>query len=100
MSRLVRISAISLYLPSRIVIPYTHPQWLVEIPIHVLYYAYEHRLLWVPCWHPYTHYLHDPDHRTLSALLARAAAKPERVWVCTLRDAASMITTSDQDDKE
>ena len=23
-------------------------------------HAYAHRLLWVPCWHPYTQYLHDP----------------------------------------
>lgn len=74
-------------------------EW-IALNLDSLDYAYEHRLLWVPCWHPYTHYLHDPDHRTLSALLARAAAKPERVWVCTLRDAASMISISDQDDEE
>lgn len=54
-------------------------------------YAYEHRLMWVPCWHPYTQYLHDPDVRILTALLDRAASKPERVWVCTLRDAAGML---------
>ena len=54
-------------------------------------HAYEHRLMWVPCWHPYTQYLHDPQARILEALLERASRKPERVWVCTLRDAAGML---------
>ena len=54
-------------------------------------YAYAHRLLWVPCWHPYTQYLHDPEARILDALLAHASAQPERVWVCTLRDATRLL---------
>ena len=54
-------------------------------------YAYAHRLLWVPVWHPYTQYLHDPDVRILTALLKHAASKPDRVWVCTLRDAVTML---------
>ena len=33
----------------------------------------------------------DPQARILEALLEHAAAKPERVWVCTLRDAAAML---------
>lgn len=55
-------------------------------------YAYEHRLLWVSCWHPYTQYLHDPEMRILESLLEHAVSKPERTWVCTVRDAAEMLT--------
>jgi peptidoglycan/xylan/chitin deacetylase (PgdA/CDA1 family) len=47
--------------------------------------------MWVPVWHPYTHYLHDPECRTLAAFLEHAAQKPERAWVCTVRDAAQML---------
>lgn len=54
-------------------------------------YAYERRLVWVPCWHPYTQYLHDPQARILEALLDHASAQPGCVWVCTLRDAAGML---------
>lgn len=74
--------------------PWAHPQALDEwiaYNLAVLDYAYEHRLLWVPVWHPYSHYLHDPDNRALPALLAHAAAKPEKVWVCTVRDATGML---------
>ena len=54
-------------------------------------FAYEHRLLWIPVWHPYSHYLHDPENRMLPALLEHCAAKPEKVWVCSVRDAAEML---------
>ena len=54
-------------------------------------HAYENGLLWVPTWHPYTHYLHDPANRALPALLAHARSKPEPVAVCTVRDAAAML---------
>ena len=54
-------------------------------------HAYDHGLLWVPTWHPYTHYLHDPANRALPALLAHARSKPEPVAVCTVRDAAAML---------
>ena len=47
--------------------------------------------MWVPVWHPYTHYLHDPECRALDALLQHAAQKSERVWVCTVRDATQML---------
>ena len=57
-------------------------------------FAYENRLLWIPVWHPYSHYLHDPDNRMLQALLQHCAGKPEKVWVCTVRDAARMLVPS------
>ena len=57
-------------------------------------YAYEHRLLWTPVWHPYTHYLHDPENRALPALLEHAQAKPDPVLVCTVRDAVTFLETT------
>ena len=58
-------------------------------------YAYDHGLLWIACWHPYSHYVHDPDNRVLPALLTHCAARKKRegdmAWVCTLRDAVGMI---------
>jgi peptidoglycan/xylan/chitin deacetylase (PgdA/CDA1 family) len=63
----------------------------IESNRHTLDHAYEEGLLWVPVWHPYTHYLHDPQNRALEALLEHAASKSERVWVCTLRDAVQML---------
>jgi peptidoglycan/xylan/chitin deacetylase (PgdA/CDA1 family) len=65
-------------------------EW-IALNLAMLDYAYEHRLLWVPTWHPYTHYLHDPECRMLESLLSHVAGKPDRVWVCTVRDAAQMI---------
>lgn len=53
--------------------------------------AYELGTLWVPVWHPYTHYLHDPEAHALKTLLQHTAAKPETAWVCTVRDAAAML---------
>jgi hypothetical protein len=67
----------------------------ITLNVQCLDYAYENRLLWVPVWHPYTHYLHDPDNRTLEELLRHAASKPERVWVCTVRDAATLLERQD-----
>ena len=52
---------------------------------------YEHRLLWVPTWHPLTHYLHDRDNVVLDDFLTYCASKDEKVWVCTVRDAADML---------
>jgi len=63
----------------------------IKLNLLTLDYAYQYELLWVPCWHPYTHYLHDPECRTLDALLEHAASKTDNVWVCTVRDAAEMI---------
>lgn len=54
-------------------------------------YAYERRLLWVPVWHPTTHYLHDRENVALRHLLEYCRSKPEKVWVCTVRDAAEML---------
>lgn len=68
----------------------------ITLNLQTLDYAYEHRLLWVPVWHPYTHYLHDPHNRTLEALLDHAAQKQECVWVCTLRDAAEMLVVGSE----
>lgn len=53
-------------------------------------FAYERSLACCLCWHPYSHYVHDPDNRALPALLAHCAAKPEKVWVCTMRDLVQM----------
>jgi peptidoglycan/xylan/chitin deacetylase (PgdA/CDA1 family) len=58
----------------------------------ILDHAYARGLMWVPCWHPYTQYLHDPEARILEDLLGYAAGKPERAWVCTVRDAAEMLS--------
>ncbi len=55
-------------------------------------YAYERRLLWVPTWHPTTHYLHDRENVVLKTFLEYCQSMPERVWVCTVRDAAEMLT--------
>jgi len=63
----------------------------IDLNLKTLDYVYEHSLLWVPCWHPYTHYLHDPECRTLEVLLRHAASKNENVWVCTVRDASKMM---------
>jgi len=63
----------------------------IEYNLAVADFAYDNRLLWVVCWHPYSHYLHDPENRVLPALLAHCAGKEEKVWVCTMRDAVSMI---------
>jgi len=57
-------------------------------------YAYERGLLWVPTWHPATHYYHDRKNVALRDLLAYARSKEEKVWVCTVRDAAEMISAS------
>lgn len=54
-------------------------------------YAYEHRLLWVPVWHPTTHYLHDRENVALRHFLEYCRSRPEKVWACTVRDAAEML---------
>ena len=54
-------------------------------------FAYEGGLLWVPVWHPLSHYLHDRDNVVLRSFLEYCQSKPEKVWVCTVRDAAEML---------
>ena len=63
----------------------------IDYNLAVVDFAYERRLLAIICWHPYSHYLHDPEMRMLPALLAHCAGKPERAWVCTVRDACEMV---------
>ena len=63
----------------------------IDYNLAALDHAYEHGLLWVPVWHPYTHYLHDPENRALPALLAHARSKPEPVLVCTVREAVDFL---------
>jgi len=79
--------------------PWTRPdalkRWL-EYNLAVADYVYENRLLCVMCWHPYSHYVHDPDNQMLSVLLQWAELQPERVWVCTVRDACEMLAASAQ----
>ncbi|HJN39105.1 MAG TPA: polysaccharide deacetylase family protein [Chloroflexota bacterium] len=74
--------------------PWTDPAALddwIDYNLAALDHAYEHRLLWVPVWHPYTHYLHDPHNRALPALLAHARAKPDAVLICTVREAVKFL---------
>jgi peptidoglycan/xylan/chitin deacetylase (PgdA/CDA1 family) len=66
-------------------------EWLVYNR-QAIDYAYENRLLWVPTWHPTTHYYHDRENIGLRDLLSYAQSKDEKVWVCTVRDAANMIS--------
>ena len=58
-------------------------------------YVYEHGLLWIICWHPYSHYVHDPENKMLPALLqwanAKARKKQDKAWICTLRDAVALV---------
>jgi len=63
----------------------------IEYNLATADFTYDNGLLWVICWHPYSHYLHDPDNRMLPALLEHCAAKKEKAWVCTMRDAVGMI---------
>ena len=80
--------------PEGWVCPWTAPDALedwIAINRAALDHAYEHGLLWVPTWHPCTHYLHDPENQALPDLLEHARAKPEPVLVCTLRDATQML---------
>ncbi|UCH34909.1 MAG: polysaccharide deacetylase family protein [Armatimonadota bacterium] len=61
-------------------------------------YAYDNGLLWIICWHPYSHYVHDPENKMLPALLQHCAAKSKKkkadmAWVCTLRDAVALVAT-------
>ncbi len=74
--------------------PWTAPgalkEW-IRMNLACLDYTYAHRLLWVVCWHPYSHYLHDPGNTMLPALLEAALNKPEKVWICTLRDVAQCL---------
>lgn len=65
-------------------------QWIL-LNQETLDFAYKHRLIWSPVWHPYTHYLHDQDCRALEALLQYAYNKPKHLLVCTLRDIIKMI---------
>ena len=55
-------------------------------------YAYDNHLLYVPTWHPTTHYYHDRDNVCLRDLLSYAESRDEKVWVCTVRDAAELIS--------
>jgi len=76
--------------------PWTHPDALkkwIEVNLACLDHAYENRLLWTLCWHPYSHYLHDRANTMLPALLEAAFSKPEKVAICTLRDALKFIVT-------
>ena len=83
--------------PDGWVCPWTAPGSLddwIAYNLAAFDYAYDHRLLWVPVWHPYSHYLHDPDNRALPALLEHARAKLEPALIGTVRDAASMLSMS------
>ena len=76
--------------------PWTAPNaledWLTYLR-QTLDYAYENRLLWVPVWHPLSHYLHDRENVVLRRFLEYCQSRPEKVWVCTVRDVAGMLVT-------
>lgn len=81
--------------PGRWKAPWTAPNALDEWSTYLrasVDYAYERRLLWVPTWHPMTHYLHDRENIVLRGFLEYCRTRPEKVWVCTVRDAAKMLT--------
>jgi peptidoglycan/xylan/chitin deacetylase (PgdA/CDA1 family) len=67
----------------------------IEYNLATAEFAYERGLLWIICWHPYSHYVHDPENRMLPALLGWAAStakkKKGRAWICTLRDAVALV---------
>ena len=75
-------------------VPHALEDW-IALNLETVDFTYENGLLWVPVWHPYTHYLHDPQSRMLEALLQHAAAKQERVWICTVRDAVELLERED-----
>jgi peptidoglycan/xylan/chitin deacetylase (PgdA/CDA1 family) len=58
-------------------------------------HAYEKRLLYVFCSHPYSHYLHDPENTVLPELLRHVRVKGEPVWVGTLRDVIRKLVVED-----
>ncbi len=74
--------------------PWTAPDALdhwIRYNLHSLDRAYDQRAVWAPVWHPYSHYLHDRHNEMLGTLLQYAAAKNEKVWICTLRDVITML---------
>lgn len=81
--------------------PWTKPEALnmwIRINLDCLNYAYNNGLLWVICWHPYSHYLHDPENKMLPAFLEAASRKAGRVWICTLRDVVDKILVIEEKD--
>jgi len=80
--------------------PWTKPEALdmwIKINLDCLDYAYNNGLLWVICWHPYSHYIHDPENRMLPSLLKAASKKAGKVWICTLRDVVDRVIVVDEE---
>ena len=50
--------------------------------------AYENRMFYCFCSHPYSFYLHDRDNRVLEEIISHIRSKDEAVWIGTLRDFA------------
>lgn len=74
--------------------PWTEPKWLDEwIEINVSYfdYVYEKGMLWIPTWHPYTHYLHDRENKVLRTLLQHIRSQKEPVFISSLRETVKFI---------
>ncbi|MBN1349245.1 polysaccharide deacetylase family protein [candidate division KSB1 bacterium] len=63
----------------------------IQYNLDVFDLAYQQQTVWMPVWHPYTHYLHDRENIMLKTLLQHAAEKPEKAWMCTVRDVISML---------
>jgi peptidoglycan/xylan/chitin deacetylase (PgdA/CDA1 family) len=64
----------------------------IEFNLAAFDYVYDHGLLWTPVWHPYTHYLHDPQNRALPTLLNHIQNKSEPVAMLTMREAGAALT--------
>ena len=74
--------------------PWTAPDALdkwIQYNLDLLDRVYQEKALWVPVWHPYTHYLHDRQNIALKSLLEFSVSKPKKVWICTLRDVINML---------
>ena len=70
--------------------PWTQPDALdgfIDFHKRMFDFAYEQRLFIDFVSHPYGFYLHDPESRFLREMMAHIRAKPEPVWIGTLRDA-------------
>jgi hypothetical protein len=74
--------------------PWTEPNAthrFIEAHKAVFDLAYEERLFADFTCHPYSFYLHDRQNIILRELFTHLRAKPEKVWIGTLRDVAGLI---------
>lgn len=73
--------------------PWTAPGALehwIDYNLAVFDRACSQKTLWMPVWHPYTHYLYDRENIALKSLLEYVTKKPD-ARVVTLRDVIDLI---------